>query len=129
MVFYDEPYSLNHWNKKNPIQDILRDFKKFTSKSLKKEIINNHQESRKKWILWMMENTGKRNKNNNSWQLWQQHYHPIELSTNELLDQKLNYLHMNPVKAGFVSKPEHWLYSSATDYFGEKGFLDVELIE
>ncbi len=35
---------------------------------------------------------------------------------------------MNPVKAGFVSKPEYWMFSSAADYCGEKGFLDVELI-
>ncbi|MEX0663017.1 MAG: transposase [Balneolaceae bacterium] len=114
--------------KKNPIQDILRDFKSFTSKSLKKEIINNHQESRKKWILYLMEKTGKRNNNNENWQLWQQHNHPIELFSNKFINQKLNYIHMNPVKAGFVNKPEHWMYSSASDYCGEKGFLDVELI-
>lgn len=114
---------------KDPVQDILKDFKKFTSKNLKNEIINNYQESRKSWILWMMEKTGKQNKNNNSWQLWKYHNHPIELSTNDLIDQKLNYLHMNPVNAGFVCRPEHWLYSSAADYCGEKGFLDVELIE
>ncbi len=50
--------------KENPIQDILRDFKSFTSKSLKKEIINKQQESRKSWILYLMEKTGKRNNNN-----------------------------------------------------------------
>lgn len=36
---------------------------------------------------------------------------------------------MNPVNAGFVEKPEHWKYSSAVDYSGRKGLLDVELIE
>jgi len=112
-----------------PMQDILRDMKSYTSKKLRGEITNNHRESRKKWIIWMLEKAGKANSNNNDWQLWQQHNHPIELSYNEMLSTRLEYLHNNPVKEGFVEKPEHWLYSSAGDYCGRKGMLDVCLIE
>jgi len=61
--------------------------------------------------------------------LWQQHNHPIELSNQKMLSERLKYLHDNPMKAGFVEKPEHWLYSSAVDYCGRKGMLDVTLIE
>ena len=76
----------------------------------------------------MMERAGKKNGNNNNWQLWQQHNQPIELSENYLLDQKLEYLHMNPVFSGFINEPEHWKHSSAVDYAGGKGLLDVYLI-
>lgn len=76
-----------------PIQNILRDFKSYTSSQLRNEIINNPVESRKEWIKWMMERAGKKNSNNTDWQLWQQNNQPIELNTNELMDQKLNYIH------------------------------------
>jgi hypothetical protein len=45
------------------------------------------------------------------------------------LEQKLNYIHNNPVKAEFVSSPENYLYSSAIDYAGGKGLLKLELIK
>lgn len=112
-----------------PMQDILRDFKSYTSRKLREEISNHPSESRREWIQWMMEKAGKRNGNNNDWQLWQQHNQPIELNDNKMLDQRLNYLHMNPVISGFVNEPEHWKYSSAIDYSGGKGLLDVIIIE
>ena len=113
----------------NPIQDILRDFKSYTSGELKKAIKSNPQESRKEWVLWMMKRAGIKNKNNNRWQLWQQHNQPIELSTNEMINQRLNYLHKNPVDAGFVERAEHWTYSSAANYCGLQGLLDITAIE
>ena len=73
----------------------------------------------------MMERAGGKNGNNADWQLWQQHNQPIELSSNEMMDQRLNYLHMNPVVSGFVSEPEHWKHSSAVDYTGGNGLLDI----
>ena len=111
------------------MQDILRDFKSYISRHLRDTIKGNIQESRKEWIIWMMERAGKKNSNNKEWQLWQQHNQPIELSSNEMLDQKLNYLHFNPVESGFVDEPEHWKTSSAIDYSGGKGLLDIVFIE
>ncbi|MDR9366003.1 MAG: transposase [Balneolaceae bacterium] len=113
---------------KDPMQNILRDLKSFTSRQLKEEIQKNPQESRKEWLIWMMKRAGIKNNNNNEWQLWQQHNQPIELSSNSKLDQRLLYLHNNPVKAGFVDRPEYWKYCSAGDYAGHKGLLEVDLI-
>lgn len=113
----------------NKMEDILRDFKSFTSRSLKTAIQEHPAESRREWLLWMMKRAGKKNSNNNDYQFWQQDNHPIELWDNYLMDQKLEYLHMNPVLSGFVDKPEAYLYSSARDYGGEKGLLDIELIK
>ncbi len=64
--------------------------------------------------------------NNNDFQFWQLHNQPIVLDTNELIDQKVNYIHNNPVEAGFVAKPEDWLYSSAVDFTPNgKGMLEL----
>ena len=111
------------------MEDILRDFKSYTSTQLRKVIAENQQESRREWLLWMMGKAGKNNSNNNDFQFWQQDNHPIELWNNYMQEQKLNYLHQNPVEAGFVFNAEDYLYSSARDYCGEKGLLEIRLIE
>jgi len=113
---------------KKDMQEILRDLKSFTSRKIKEEINNHPQESRKDWLKVMFEKAGKRNKNNKDWQLWQQHNHPIELWDNYMLDNKLNYVHNNPVEAGLVYKPEDYVFSSAIDYTGQKGLIDIVLL-
>jgi len=108
---------------------ILRDLKKFTSKALREEITENLQESRREWMLWMFERAGKFNANNNDWQFWQQNNNPIELYDNKIMQQKLDYLHNNPVEAGFVDEPWEYLYSSARDYCGKKGLIKIKLLK
>ncbi|MBA3647744.1 MAG: transposase [Chitinophagales bacterium] len=113
----------------NPMEDILRDFKSFTSRNLRIAIEENSTESRKEWLVKMMYEVGLTNRNNRGFQLWQQHNHPIELATNEMIVQRLQYIHFNPVKAGFVSDPEDYLYSSARDYAGEPGLVKIILLD
>ncbi|MEZ5022805.1 MAG: hypothetical protein R2728_05990 [Chitinophagales bacterium] len=72
---------------------------------------------------------GINNKNNIDWQFWQQQSHPIELSSNFIQAQKLEYIHQNPVKAGFVGRPEDWIWSSAQDYMGELGPIDIVFLK
>jgi len=112
-----------------PMEYIMRDFKSFTSRKMREAITENSTESRREWMLWMMERAGKYNTNNKDYQFWQQHNKPIELYDRKIMDQKLDYLHNNPVEAGFVSHPEDWVYSSARDYAGEKGLIDIILLE
>ncbi|MCR8558736.1 transposase [Mucilaginibacter sp. BJC16-A38] len=112
-------------SKGKPIGSILRDVKRHTSKAIIKAIDENIQESRRGWMLWFFEREGIQNPNNENYQFWQQdENHPIELWSNEVIDQKLDYIHNNPVTAGWVDEPEHYLYSSARDYSGEKGLID-----
>ncbi len=111
-----------------PMQDILRDLKKYTSKELIRTIQSNSQESRKEWMLPMFERAGYKNGNNKYYQFWQQHNRPIELYNADLAEQKLLYIHDNPVKAGFVDRPEDYLYSSAKSYAGLDGLVPVVLI-
>ena len=88
-------------------------------------IKNNNAESRKEWIIWMMERAGKKNGNNKDWQFWQQHNNPIEIKDQEMFDNTLQYIHDNPVAAGFVTRPEDWKYSSAGDFCGKKGLVEL----
>ncbi len=109
------------------IGNIMRDFKKFTSKRIIEAIENNQQESRKKWILNMFSYAGNNNKSNEVYQFWQQEYHPIALDTQEKLIQRLKYLHENPVRAGIVWLPQDYKYSSAIDYYCDKpGILPID---
>lgn len=117
---------------RNSLESIIRDLKSFTSRSIRKLLEDKEAvaESRREWMLWMMQRAGKKNTNNNDFQLWQQHNQPIVLDTNFLMEQKLEYIHKNPVKARFVDRPEAWLYSSAADYMGErKGMIELIFIE
>lgn len=76
----------------------------------------------------MMEKAGRQNSQNVNFQLWQQDNHPIELFDQKILHQKLNYIHNNPVTAGIVENPEEYLYSSAKDYYGQKGLLEITMV-
>ncbi len=76
----------------------------------------------------MMERSASKSSNVKGRQLWQQHCQPIELWSPKVIDQKVDYVHMNPVVSGFVNEPEHWKYSSAVDYAGGKGILTIDLI-
>ncbi len=112
-------------SKKTRLQDIVRDMKKHTSLTLKASIQNNNFESRKEWMVWMMERAGKKNSNNSDWQFWQQHNKPIEIKNQEMFDNTLGYMHQNPVITGFVIRPRDWKYSSASDFCGMKGLVEL----
>jgi putative transposase len=111
------------------IEEIIRDFKKYTSVFICRAIQANPMESRKSWMLGIFREAAFNSKKHQKFKFWQNDYHPVELSTNEIMDQKLEYVHENPVKEGFVDKPEDYLYSSARDYAGSKGLLEIEFLE
>jgi putative transposase len=79
-------------------------------------------------MLWLFKSAGAKNKRNKDYQFWQQDNHPEELESNDFKDQKLDYIHMNPVKAGLVDEPEHYRWSSARDYAGVKGLVKMEIL-
>jgi len=114
--------------KENNPGDLMKNLKTFTSKKLQRLISENPQESRKEWMLWMMERAGKKNSNVKNRQFWQQHNKPIELWSPKIIDQKVEYIHDNPVESGFVTEPHYWKYSSALDYCGGKGILEIDFI-
>jgi putative transposase len=110
------------------LDKIVGAMKSFTSRTLRKAIAEHPGESRREWMTWLMERAGMRNSNNNDWQLWQQHNKPKELLTMEMFYQKMEYIHRNPVEAGFVENEEDYLYSSARDFYNKKGLVDLTYV-
>ena len=117
------------WNSENKIEDIIRDFKKYTSVAITRAIKENQQESRKEWLLWMFRKLAEKSNKHQKYCFWQNEYHPIELSSNHLMQQKLDYIHSNPIEEGIVREPQDYVYSSAIDYAGGKGLLKINFIE
>lgn len=108
---------------KDSLSRIMRDFKKFTSKNIVKEI-RSIDESRREWLLKHFQ-TGV-----DSFQVWQEGMHPVELTTKKFTNQKMDYIHNNPVEVGIVDEPHHYLLSSARDYWGNrKGLITLRYIE
>lgn len=105
------------------LSDIIRDFKKFTSKKIIKTIgeINESRE----WLLDKFSFATRINIKNKEYKFWQDGFHPIALYSNEFKDQKLDYIHNNPIESGIVLEAEHYNYSSAVNYAGGLGLLEV----
>lgn len=108
------------------LSDIMRDMKKYTSKKIVGEIqIAN--ESRREWMLYRFEYSGKFDPKIKNYRFWQEGNFPRECISDKMLRQKIDYVHENPVRAGIVSAAHHYLHSSAMDYAGEKGLIPVTL--
>ena len=114
----------------NDIALVLRNIKSFTALKLIHAIIKNPNESRRENMLNLFEAEGKKSSSNFRFKFCEHGNHPILLDSILTYNQRLNYLHCNPVTTGFVTEPWHWKLSSATDYFSkEMGLLDLILLE
>ncbi|WP_237144163.1 transposase [Pontibacter pamirensis] len=87
------------------LPNVMRDLKKYTARFLVEAIKSNPRESRKNWLLWMFKKAAEKSASHGEYQFWQPGGHQVELNDNELMEQRLEYLHQNPVKAGFVEEP------------------------
>ncbi|MFV0269336.1 MAG: transposase, partial [Draconibacterium sp.] len=106
------------------ISEIIRDFKKFTAKAVMK-IMNEIPESRKEWLMYRFEFAGKFDSRITKYKFWQETNHAVLLDNTKMIDQRINYVLKNPVRALIVSEPHEYLFSSARDYAGEKGYVNV----
>lgn len=100
-------------NDNNNLSAIIRDLKSYTAKQIIQTIQNNPAESRKAWLLHLFKYFAKFHKQNSEYQFWQKTNHPIELFTPAVFDQKMNYIHNNPVEAMLVNDECSYVYSSA----------------
>ena len=105
---------------------LIRDFKKHTAKKVIEAIRDNPQESRKEWLLWMLKKAGKQKGNVNKYQFWQHHNKPIELWSDKVIQQKIDYIHNNPIESGFVTDVVDWKYSSARNYQDDHTVLEID---
>jgi len=113
---------------KGDLSGIVRDFKKYTSKKIIHEITYSGKESRKEWLLSIFKYHATYNRRSVEYQFWTHENHVIELDTNSIIDSKLNYIHLNPVRSGIVREAEDYIYSSAGKYADLDSQLQIEII-
>jgi len=101
-------------------RDIAR-FKSFTAKQL----IRYLDEKKVKAILEQLAFYKKAHKGDRAYQFWQEGTHPEWIQDEAMMRQKVEYIHQNPVTRGYVDEAEHWRYSSARNYAGGEGLLEV----
>ena len=107
-----------------PPELLIGDLKRFTSQSIVKSIKENPRESRKDFLLDFFKKEADKSSNVKHYQFWRHDNKPIELWSNKIIQQKIDYVHNNPVESGLVYKAEDYVYSSAIDYSGQKGLVD-----
>lgn len=112
----------------NKLSDTIKEFKSLTAKKILKTV-KTDTENRRDVMLNIFEFEVKRHKRNEHYQIWRHDNHPELIFSNHFLDQKINYIHDNPIKAGIVGQQEDYLYSSARDYAGEKGLVEIFLFD
>ena len=103
----------------------IGNFKSFTARC----IIDLLEKNNSNYILNQLEFYKLKHKTRQEYQLWQEGFHPQAILDEEMLRQKLDYIHNNPVRRGYVDEPAHWRYSSYRNYIGQLGLLQVELID
>jgi putative transposase len=101
-------------------RDLAR-LKSFTARALISYLIEHDV----KTILDQLAFYKKAHKDDRTYQFWQEGSHPKIIQSDEMMRQKVEYIHQNPVKRGYVDLACHWRYSSARDYEGESGLLEI----
>lgn len=103
----------------------MQSFKSFSAKQIVRSLEQSHQS----FWLDQLRFHKRSDKVQSTYQVWQEGFHPQMICDAEMLRQKLDYVHNNPVRRGYVDDPCHWRYSSARNYAGQRGILDVEILE
>ena len=104
------------------IAKTMAKFKRHTARKLLKLL----QRENVKTILEQLAFYKKAHKSDRQYQVWQEGLQPKLIQTDAMMKSKINYIHQNPVKRGYVDEPIHWRYSSARDYEGKDGLLEIE---
>jgi putative transposase len=96
---------------KKSISDLMRDFKKYTSTRIRQQL---EKEGKSDTIVSLHMNA--EGKKNRVFKLWMERFDDLVIDSDKMLQVKIDYIHNNPVKAGFVDQPELWEFSSARNY-------------
>ncbi len=105
------------------LSEEIGDFKSFTART----IIDTMKENGQLGILGALEDAKLEHKKDRTYQLWQEGSHPEEIISDEMMRQKIEYIHHNPVRRGYVDEPTDWRYSSARNYAGLPGLIRVTM--
>jgi REP element-mobilizing transposase RayT len=125
LVIYGYAILENHLHLIASAEDLgkeIGDFKSFTARN----IIDFLEERKVYFLLKQLEFFKARHKTDRTHQFWLEGSHPELIADDEMMWQKLEYMHNNPVKRGYVDDPVHWRYSSARNYAGQQDVLEVK---
>ncbi|HXY32838.1 MAG TPA: transposase [Planctomycetaceae bacterium] len=100
---------------------VIQNFKSFTARSL----VDLLERRSATMLLRQLRAHKLRHKTDSAYQVWQEGHHPEQIRTEEMMWQKLEYIHNNPVARGYVDDPLHWRYSSARNYARLPALIDV----
>jgi REP element-mobilizing transposase RayT len=100
----------------------MESFKKYTAR----QIIDLLKMRNVTTILNQLSFYKKAHKDDREYQLWQEGIAPKLIQDDEMMVERINYIHNNPIKRGYVDEAKHWRYSSARDYEGDVGLIEVE---
>jgi putative transposase len=114
----------NHMHLIIQAENLREEFPRFKSYTAR-QLIDCLKECRAERVLKQLAYFRKDHKRDRDYQLWEEGSHPEILVSEEVLRQKLDYIHQNPVKRGYVDNPVHWRYSSARNYAGLLGLIPV----
>jgi REP element-mobilizing transposase RayT len=103
------------------LSNVVKRFKMYTARQL----INLLEAHGAKVLLQQLRALKLRHKTDSDHQVWEEGSKPKQIQGDEMMLQKLEYIHYNPVKLGYVDEPVHWRYSSARNYAGRAGLIDV----
>jgi len=112
--------------KEGNLPSIIKDMKRHTASKILKAI-QAVPESRQDWMLKRFEFAARKNSRDSFFQFWLHNNHAELITTQEFFLQKLTYIHQNPVRAGWVEKPEDWLYSSMRNYLGMEALMEIDV--
>ncbi len=111
-----------HWIAVGPqLPKRVGEFKSFTATT----IIKKMQAKRYETLLQELRFYKLRHKVDQTHQLWLEGSHPLVIESDDVMWQKIEYIHNNPLRRGYVDDPTHWRYSSAKSYAGQPGLIDV----
>jgi putative transposase len=114
----------NHVHLVASAKDISGEIAKFKSYTARC-CIDYYLSTQRKSVLTLLSEHKQDHKSGRDFQFWQEGSHPQRIISDDMLQQKIDYIHQNPVKRGYVDLPEHWRYSSAKDYLGQPGLLPI----
>jgi len=117
----------NHLHMVVASSDLSRDMQRFKSWTAR-EILALLQQKNSRRMLELLAMFKRKHKTDSTYQVWEEGNHPQLIGNEMMMRQKLDYIHQNPVKRGYVDQPEHWRYSSARDYLGQKGLVEVDRV-
>jgi putative transposase len=92
------------------LSSIIRDFKRYTSTQITKLL----EQDNERLCLHIFRKSGKRQ--GTRIKIWRDDFHPVAITSEKWFYEKMEYMHYNPVRKGFVSRPEDWKYSSARNW-------------